>query len=112
MSKVNYSKVQETELVLPSEEAASASETEYLVFTALSSVLVSDDEAPLPEEELPLEDELLPEPPPCVTLGPQAAIASETAKTAIKANIAINFFMKLFFQNLRVIVSSVDFKLF
>lgn len=112
---IAYSKVQETELVLPSEEAASASETEYLVFTALSSVLVSDDEAPLPEEELPLEDELLPEEEWPLSSSPvllPSAIALETAKAAINAKIVSNFFMKLSFQNLRVIVGSVNFKLF
>lgn len=108
---IAYSKVQETELVLPSEEAASASETEYLVFTALSSVLVSDDEAPLPEEEPPDDEPLDEEPPPCTALG-LAAIALETAKAAIKANTVINFFMKLSFQNLRVIVGSVNFNFF
>lgn len=41
-----------------------------------------------------------------------AAIALETAKIAIKVNTAINFFMNSPFQNLRIIVCSVDFKLF
>lgn len=111
---VYYSKVHETVLVSPSVAAASAALTEYLVLTTVVSVLFSDDE--LPEEELPddepAEDEPPDEePPPCTALG-LAAIALETAKIAIKVNTAINFFMNLPFQNLRIIVCSVDFKLF
>ena len=90
-----YSKVHETVLVSPSVAAASAALTEYFTVTPLLSVVppLSDDE--LPEEELledepPPDDELPPEDGP-LTLG--AAIALETAKTAIKANTAINFFM-------------------
>ena len=111
---VYYSKVHETVLVSPSVAAASAALTEYLVLTTVVSVLFSDDELPeeeLPDDELP-EDELPDEePPPCTALG-LAAIALETAKIAIKVNTAINFFMNSPFQNLRIIVCSVDFKLF
>lgn len=116
---VYYSKVHETVLVSPSVAAASAALTEYLVLTTVVSVSFSDDE--LPEEELPddeppedepPEDEPPDEePPPCTALG-LAAIALETAKIAIKVNTAINFFMNSPFQNLRIIVCSVDFKLF
>lgn len=53
MSKVNYSKVHDTELVSPSVAAASAALTEYLVLTTVVSVLFSDDE--LPPEEPPEE---------------------------------------------------------
>ena len=93
---IAYSKVQETELVLPSEEAASASETEYLVLTTVVSVLFSDDELPEedepPDEEPPDDEPPDEEPPPCTALG-LAAIALETAKAAINAKIVSNFFI-------------------
>lgn len=111
---VYYSKVHETVLVSPSVAAASAALTEYLVLTTVVSVLFSDDELPeeeLPDDELPEDEPLDEEPPPCTALG-LAAIALETAKIAIKVNTAINFFMNSPFQNLRIIVCSVDFKLF
>ena len=112
---VYYSKVHETVLVSPSVAAASAALTEYLVLTTVVSVLLSDDELPEedepPDEEPPDDEPLDEEPPPCTALG-LAAIALETAKAAIKANTVINFFMKLSFQNLRVIVGSVNFNFF
>ena len=111
---VYYSKVHETVLVSPSVAAASAALTEYLVLTTVVSVLLSDVELPeeeLPDDELPEDEPLDEEPPPCTALG-LAAIALETAKIAIKVNTAINFFMNSPFQNLRIIVCSVDFKLF
>ena len=101
-------------LVSLSVAAASAALTEYLVLTTVVSVLFSDDELPeeeLPDDELPEDEPPDEEPPPCTALG-LAAIALETAKIAIKVNTAINFFMNLPFQKLRIIVSSVDFKLF
>ena len=111
---VYYSKVHETVLVSPSVAAASAALTEYLVLTTVVSVLFSDDDPPeeeLPDDELPEDEPPDEEPPPCTALG-LAAIALETAKIAIKVNTAINFFMNSPFQNLRIIVCSVDFKLF
>ena len=111
---VYYSKVHETVLVSPSVAAASAALTESLVLTTVVSVLFSDDDPPeeeLPDDELPEDEPPDEEPPPCTALG-LAAIALETAKIAIKVNTAINFFMNSPFQNLRIIVCSVDFKLF
>ena len=97
--------------------AASAAPTEYLTVAPLLVVVppLSDDD-PLeedepPDEEPPPDDELLPEPPPCTTLG-CAAIALETAKTAIKINTAINFFINFILSKLRIIIITIDFKFF
>lgn len=110
---VYYSKVHETVLVSPSVAAASAALTEYLVLTTVVSVLFSDDE--LPEEELP-DDELPEDEPPDDGLshGGEEQAAKQAPILAMLKNIinAINFFMNLPFQNLRIIVCSVDFKLF
>ena len=106
---VYYSKVHETVLVSPSVAAASAALTEYLVLTTVVSVSFSDDE--LPEEDEPPDEE----PPDDGLLhGGEEQAAKQAPILAMLKNIinAINFFMNLPFQNLRIIVCSVDFKLF